>query len=80
MVGSYAPVATAGDLLAYKREYAGNALLIVLNLGADPISIGPDTMAFPGEILLSTYPDRSGETVSGGLDLRGNEGLIIRLK
>jgi alpha-glucosidase len=80
VVGSYAPVATAGDLLAYKREYAGNALLIVLNLGADPISIGPDTMAFPGEILLSTYPDRSGETVSGGLDLRGNEGLIIRLK
>ena len=80
VVGSYAPVATAGDLLAYKREYAGNALLIVLNLGADPISIGPDTMAFPGEILLSTYLDRSGETASGGLDLRGNEGLIIRLR
>ena len=36
-------------------------------------------MAFPGEILLSTYLDRSGEAVSGGLVLRGNEGLIIRL-
>jgi hypothetical protein len=45
-------------------EYAGNALLIVLNLGADPISIGSDTMAFPGEILLSTYLGRSGETAS----------------
>jgi alpha-glucosidase len=66
--------------LAYKREYAGNALLIVLNLGADPVSIGPDTMAFPGEILLSTNPDRAGEAISGGLVLGGNEGLIIRLR
>jgi alpha-glucosidase len=52
VAGSYAPVLTAGDLLAYRREYEGKALLIVLNLGADPISIGLDTMAFPGEILL----------------------------
>jgi len=77
--GSYATVATTGDLLAYRREYEGNALLIVLNLGANPISIGSDTMAFRGEILLSTNLDRSGETAPSGLDLRGNEGLIIRL-
>jgi hypothetical protein len=32
--------------------------LIVLNLGSDPISIGSDTLAFPGEILLSTNLDR----------------------
>ena len=80
VAGSYATVATTGDLLAYRREYEGNALLIVLNLGADPISIGSDTMAFPGEILLSTNLDRTGETVSGGLVLRGDEGLIIRLR
>jgi Domain of unknown function (DUF3459) len=73
VVGSYAPVATTADLLAYRREYEDNALLIVLNLGADPISIGSDTMAFPGEILLSTNLDRIGETVSGGLDLCGDE-------
>jgi alpha-glucosidase len=53
--------------------------LIVLNLGADPISIGSNMMAFPGEILLSTHLDRKGDTVSGGLDLRGDEGLIMRL-
>jgi hypothetical protein len=33
----------------------------------------------PGEILLSTNLDRASEPASGGLDLRGNEGLIIRL-
>jgi alpha-glucosidase len=80
VAGSYAPVATIGDLLAYRREYDGNALLIVLNLGADPISIGPDTLALPGEILLSTNLDRSGETACGGLDLGGNDGLIVRLR
>jgi len=66
--------------LAYRREYEGNTLLIVLNLGADPISIGSDVMAFPGEILLSTNLDLTGETACGGLDLGGNEGLIIRLR
>ena len=80
MAGSYAPVATTSDLLAYKREYAGSALLIVLNLGAERISIGSDTMVFSGEILLSTRLDRADETVSGGLVLRGDEGLIIRLQ
>jgi alpha-glucosidase len=80
VAGSYAPIAATGDLLIYRREYEGNALLIVLNLGTDPISIGPDTMAFQGEILLSTNLDRSGATASGDLDLRGNEGLIIRLR
>jgi len=80
MAGSYVPVATIADLLAYRREYDGNVLLIVLNLGSDPISIGSDTMAFPGEILLSTNLDRTGEPISGSLILRGDEGLIIRLK
>ena len=52
VAGTYAPVATTGDLLIYRREYQGKALLIVLNLGADPITIGSDTMTFPGAILL----------------------------
>jgi alpha-glucosidase len=80
VAGSYAPIAATGDLLAYRRENEGSALLIVLNLGADPIEIGSDTMAFPGEILLSTNLDRARETVSDGLVLRGDEGLIIRLR
>ena len=61
MAGSYAPVASAtSDLLAYRREYEGDVLLIVLNLVAGPISIGSETTAFPGEILLSTNLDRAG--------------------
>jgi alpha-glucosidase len=42
VAGSYAAVATTGDLLAYRREYGGDALLIVLNLGSDPIRFRSD--------------------------------------
>jgi alpha-glucosidase len=79
VVGGYAPVVTTGDVLAYRREYKGDALLVVLNLGGEPISITSDAFVHAGEILLSTTLDRTGETVSGGLDLRGDEGLIVRL-
>jgi hypothetical protein len=57
-----------------------DATTLASNFRANPISIGSDTMAFPGEILLSTNLDRTGETISGGLVLRGDEGLIIRLQ
>jgi alpha-glucosidase len=77
--GGYVGVATTGDVLAYRREHQGEALLIVLNLAGDPISIASDAMMFAGEILLSTDLDRTGKTAAGSLDLRGNEGLIIRL-
>lgn len=80
VAGSYVPVVTTGDLLAYRREHDGKALLVVLNLGDDPISIASDAIAHEGEILLSTNLDRTGEVVSGDLDLRGNEGVIIRLR
>jgi alpha-glucosidase len=80
VAGGYIPVVTTGDLLAYRRESGEEALLIVLNLADDPISIASDAIAYAGEILLSTHLDRTGETVSGSLDLRGDEGLIIRLR
>jgi alpha-glucosidase len=79
VLGDYVPVAVTGDLLIYKRTYAEKALLIVLNLGSDPCSIEPNTMRYNGEILLSTNLDRTGEVLSDSLDLRSDEGLIIRL-
>jgi alpha-glucosidase len=79
VAGGYVAVMATGDLLAYRREYQGEALLVVLNLAANPIAIASDAIAYSGEILLSTNMDRTGETVSEGLDLRGDEGLIIRL-
>jgi len=75
--GDYAPVAAEGDLLLYRRQSDGNAVMIALNLGADPVSIASDAIGLGGEILLSTFLDREAEKVEGALDLRGNEGVII---
>jgi alpha-glucosidase len=74
--GNYNPVETSGDMLAYRRSYDGQTLLVALNLGAEPASMHLEA----GEILLSTQLDRKGENVSGALELRGNEGVIVRLR
>jgi alpha-glucosidase len=77
VTGAYAPVAAEGDLLLYRRQNEDGAVMIALNLGAGPVSIAADAAGLGGEILLSTSLDRAGEKVSGTVDLRGNEGVII---
>ena len=77
--GDYVPIAAEGDLLLYRRESDGRAVLIALNLGATPVSIASDVIGLGGEILLSTILDRQGEKIQGTLDLRGNEGAIVGL-
>ncbi len=75
--GSYAPIAADGDLLLYRREQDGEAIVVALNLGAEPVSITSEMIGLECEILLSTHLDRQGEAVHGALDLRGNEGVVI---
>jgi alpha-glucosidase len=75
--GDYVALAAEGDLLLYRRQNEAGSLLIALNLGADPISVRSDAIGLDGEILLSTMLDRTGERVGEGLDLRGNEGVIV---
>jgi alpha-glucosidase len=75
--GDYVPVAAEGDLLLYRRQREGKAVVVALNLGATPVSISSDAAGLSGEILLSTFLDRQGEKIQGVLDLRGNEGVIV---
>jgi alpha-glucosidase len=75
--GAYVPVAAQGDLLLYRRQGEGGAVVIALNLGGDPLSIASDAAGLDGEILLTTFLDRYGEKIQHTLDLRGNEGVII---
>ena len=77
VTGAYEPVAAQGDILLYRRRGDGDAVVIVLNLGAEPVSVTSSSIGFDSEILLSTFLDRQGENVQGALDLRGNEGVII---
>jgi alpha-glucosidase len=75
--GGYVPIAAQGDLLIYRRESEEAAVVIALNLGADPVSLVSDAAGLSGEILLSTFMDRQGEKIQDRLDLRGNEGVMI---
>ena len=77
-VGSYAPVATTGDLLAYVREGGGRRFLIALNLGGQAATLAAGSLG-SGRVVLSTHLDRADERVNGDLALRGDEGLIVAL-
>jgi alpha-glucosidase len=77
--GSYVPIAATGDLLAYRRELDGTSILVVLNLGSKPCPVRSAAIEYDGDIVLSSHLDRTGPISSGGLELRGDEGLIIRL-
>ena len=77
--GAYQPVAAEGDILLYHRGDGGGTLLIALNFAAEPASIAAGSIGSRREILLSTLLDRSGEPVEERLDLRANEGVILRL-
>jgi alpha-glucosidase len=76
--GAYVPIGAKGELLLYKRQDDEGSILIALNLGGEPVSARSDTIGLGGEILLSTLMDRQGEAIGETLELRGNEGLIIR--
>jgi alpha-glucosidase len=77
LTGDYVPIAADGDLLLYRRRSNEGAVVIALNLGAEAVSLASDAAGLSGEILLSTFLDRQGETIEGTLDLRSNEGVII---
>jgi alpha-glucosidase len=77
MWGDYQPIAAEGDLLLYRRQSEAGAVVIALNMGAEPVLIASEAIGLDGEILLSTFLDRQGEKIQGVLDLCGNEGVII---
>src|SRR3569832_19765 len=77
--GAYEPIAAEKDLLIYARRNDAGSTVVILNIGSEPVSIMSSTFAAEGEIELSTFLDRTGEKILHSLDLRGNEGVIVKL-
>jgi alpha-glucosidase len=73
-VGDWHALAAEGDLLLYARSYRESRVLVALNLGAKPHRL---PLAEPQFALLSTHLDRSRDLISGHLEMRGNEGIIL---
>ena len=77
--GSYRPLIASGDLLLFFRELRGQRLLIALNMGPLPLAASFSDERLSGHVLLSSFADREGEEVRASIDLRGNEGLLVKV-
>jgi alpha-glucosidase len=78
-VGRVEPLESDGSVLAYIRRgrEGEGAFLAALNLGAAPQSL---RIPHDGRVALSTHLDRAGERASRTLELRPDEGVIVRLE
>jgi alpha-glucosidase len=77
-VGTYTPVVTAGDLLAYLREGAGKRFLVVLNLGHGSGQLRIDGLG-TGAVIIATEAEREGELVRDRVVLTGDDGVVVAL-
>ena len=78
-VGVLKPVETTGDLLSYVRRDGESAFLVALNFGTKPETLNISGKGFEGRITLSTWLNRSADSVRGDLYIRPEEGLLVRL-
>jgi alpha-glucosidase len=79
LFGAYRPIAASGDLLMFVREFAGERLLIALNLGGEATTATFPSGQIVGRWALSSHLDRGGEAVRGSIDLRPHEGAVIEV-
>jgi alpha-glucosidase len=79
-IGSYVSVPAQGDLLAYRRREGDSRFLVALNLASEPAALDGRHCMPAGRVALSTHLDREQETCNERIELRADEGLIIRLE
>lgn len=80
MTGTYRPVFSDHQMIAYIRQTEGQTgFLIVLNLTHRPCYFAPGTITFKGTIILDTIPEQVNSTVQDKIDLSGDEGLVVKL-
>jgi alpha-glucosidase len=78
-VGSYRPLVSDGDIVAFVREAeAGHRFLIALNLGPRP-GLLPIEALGTGQVVVATEQRRESERVAQRLVLTGDDALVIRL-
>jgi alpha-glucosidase len=81
-IGRFEALHCDAEVLAYVRaaRQGERRFLVALNLGAQPQRLRLPEAARGGTLALSTHLDRSGERIAGTLELRPDEGLILRLE
>ncbi len=64
-------------LVSYWRRTSERRLLVVLNFGSEPQEYRLPDDAAQGRVLLNTFLDREGESLTGAVSLRGDEGVLV---
>ncbi|MCC6491795.1 MAG: DUF3459 domain-containing protein [Pirellulales bacterium] len=78
-IGSYAAVPAHENLLAFRRRKGDSLFLVALNFGHEPAVLDVTGRAPCGKIVLSTHLDHEQEVFDCRLELRADEGVIVRL-
>jgi len=78
--GSYKPLKASGDLLLFSRELRDERIIVALNMGTEPMAVSFADEILSGWVLVSSFADRDGEKLSTSIDLRGNEGLLMKVE
>jgi alpha-glucosidase len=73
--GTLESVSAENSLLRYLRSGDEDHIVVMLNMGKDAVR----TEIQIGTVLASTQLDREGEHVSGSVEIRGGEGLVVSL-
>src|SRR5690606_8449994 len=79
-VGSYHPLTSPPDVFAYLRRHAGTAFLVLLNFSSESRTWGDSHGCGKGRVVISTLDPDADHEVDKRIELRGDEGLLIRLK
>jgi len=77
-VGSMQRVERSANVLAYERAHGAERLLVLLNLGHEPMQV--PLLDRHGVLILSTHLDRAQGAVAGHMELRGDEGVVVDLE
>ena len=78
MVGSYQGLPAEGDVIAFTREAGEDRFLVAVNL-ATREAVFPLRKGMSGEVALSTHLDREGEATGDAVELRPDEGVVVRV-
>jgi glycosidase len=76
-IGDFSLLDVEGDALAYERRHGAERLLVVLNLGGQPLRMALPDWANQCRPLLSTVDDAV-MAADGTLPLRADEGVILK--
>jgi alpha-glucosidase len=73
--GALTSLTVEKSALSYQRTSGPERIAVLLNMAADPVDMTVES----GMVLVSTHSKRGAPSVSGRVELQGNEGLIVAL-